>query len=218
VQAEHDHGAHPPANDSAGAPCKHGAFVPRRRPSEAELDRLREAVASDPSAAQTRLRLGTGLLHAGQVQEAEAELRRAIELDPECAGAWVNLGGILLGRWDFAGTVEANRRAAACNPTLLGAHYNEGLAHMYLGQGEDMLRCFERVVELDPSSAGGVYHLAVAQFELGRVPQARESLARAMHLGFSPQPELLRALERAERPAPMISDAQSEQDGETLKP
>jgi Flp pilus assembly protein TadD len=186
-------------------------------PPASHLEQLRHAVAIAPTSAQARLKLGTALLRSGSAAQAEAELRRALEIDPECAGAWVNLGGIQLGRWDFAGAVESNRRAAACDPKLLAAHYNQGLGHMYQGQAELMLGCFQRVLELDPGHAGGAYHVAVALLGLGRMADARHSLARAVHLGYSPEPDLLRALERAELAARTTSDPPSEHDEENPK-
>jgi predicted Zn-dependent protease len=67
---------------------------------------------------------------------------------------------------------------------------------MYLKQAEEMAACFQRVVALDPRHASGQYHLAVALLELGRVQEAAMSMLRARELGFSPQPDFIRALQR----------------------
>jgi cytochrome c-type biogenesis protein CcmH/NrfG len=131
------------------------------------------------------------------VDQAVTELEKAVQLDPQCAAAWVNLGGARLTRMDFAGCVEANRRAAVCDPDLTLAAYNEGLAHLYLGQAREMTDCFERVLELEPNHAAGHYYLAVGLLELGRTDEAVVSLQRATALGHSPQPDFLRAVERA---------------------
>jgi tetratricopeptide (TPR) repeat protein len=174
--------------------------APGNQVSNPRIDKFRAAVAAEPESAVAHMRLGTALLKLGDVRAAEPALRRATELDPDLAEAWVNLGGLLLGRWDFAGCVEANRRAAAARPDMLQAHYNQGLGHLYLGQAPEMLACYQRVLELDPRHPGGTYHLAVAQLAVGEVDAARVSLARARELGFSPQPEFLKALERVGKP------------------
>lgn len=161
------------------------------------LQRAREAVAADPDSAIALLKLGTVLLNIGRWNEAETELRRAVEIDPACAGAWVNLGGISLARWDFEGCVEANTKAVAADPEMVMAHYNRGLGFLYLKRPEDMLTCFERVLELEPKNPGGQYHMAVAQFALGETEAARARLAIALDLGYSPQPDFIKALERS---------------------
>lgn len=161
------------------------------------LARLRELVAAEPASAQAHLRLGTALTKTGAVGEAETEFRRALELDPALAGALVNLGGTMLLRWDFHGCVDANRRAAELQPELVLAHYNQGLGHLYLGEALEMAGCFERVLALEPRNPGGHYYLAVAANALGNIEAARLHLAVATELGFHPEPELLRALEKA---------------------
>jgi len=160
------------------------------------LTRLREAVANNPDSPEAHMRLGTALVRTPHLAEAEQALRRAIELEPDYAEAWVNLGGVRMSRHDFEGCVEANRKAAACRPDLVLAHYNQGLGHMYLGQGEQMLDCFRRVVELDADNPGGNYHLAVALFAVGQVAEAKAVLNTALELGYSPQPEFIRAITR----------------------
>lgn len=160
------------------------------------LEEAESRVRENPASAVAHLRLGTELLRRQRVCEAEAELRKAIELDETCAGAWVNLGGILLGRFDFQGCVEANRRAAECRPELVEAHYNMGLGQMYLGRAAEMEQCFRRVVELDSGNGGGHYHLAVALHAQGRTAEAYAVYCRALELGFAPQEEFVREMER----------------------
>ncbi len=142
------------------------------------------------------MKLGTVLLQTGKSKQAEQELRKAVEIDPGCVPAWVNLGGILLARWDFKGCVEANREASKHKPDTLQAHYNEGLGHLYLVQKDEMVACFERVVELDPEHAGGHYHLAVGLLALGKKVEAKNMLTKAMQLGYKPEPEFLKALRK----------------------
>ncbi len=164
------------------------------------LDKLREAVAESPDSAPAHLKLGTALLRKSLLA-AEKALLRATELDPQCIEAWVNLGGARLSRHDFKGCIEANRRAAECDPEAPLPHYNRGLGHMFLGQAEEMHACFQRVVEIDPEHAGGHFHVAAALLELGKIKEARNSLAKAMNLGYSPPPEFLRALARKSKEA-----------------
>ncbi|MBI4880845.1 MAG: tetratricopeptide repeat protein [Planctomycetes bacterium] len=162
-----------------------------------KLARLRAAVEKEPGSAQAHLRLGTALQQAGRLKAAEEVLRRALQLEPGLYEAWVNLGGVLFSLWDFNGCVDANARAAACRPEGVPAHYNKGLGHLYLGQAEDVVACFQRVVELDPRNGGGHYHLAAGLNALGRIIEAKAALDLSRRLGFSPEPALVKAIEEA---------------------
>jgi len=163
------------------------------------MDKLHQAVADNPTSARAHVRLGTALLRTESIRAGEETLRKAVELDPKCVEGWVNLGGAMMTHWDFDGCIEANTKALEIDPDLVHAHYNKGLGHMYLGQPKRMLTCFQRVVELDPSHPAGTYHLAVAQLAAKKLEEARATLAKAMKLGYSPEPKLLKAIEREQK-------------------
>lgn len=167
------------------------------------VERCRQAVEADPSSAIAHANLGTALLLQERVGEAEKELRRSLELG-ELPEALVNLGGILLARWDFRGCVEVNKRAAAARPEFLLAHYNQGLGHLYLGESREVVSCFERVVALEPAHPGGNYYLAVGLLAEGDVKRSHAHLYVAVRGGFSPQPDFLKALEKAEQGPPTL--------------
>jgi tetratricopeptide (TPR) repeat protein len=176
------------------------ASVPER------IERWRKAVEADPASAAAHFNLGTALLERGLLAQAEGEFRRALELKPGFPEALVNLGGILLSRLDFRGCVEANRQAREFKPELLMAHYGEGLGHLYLGEAESMVECFRRAVELDDRHAGSHYHLAVGLLAIGCVDESQTHLSAAMEGGFSPAPEFLKALEKAQGgPVPTVT-------------
>lgn len=163
---------------------------------ETLIQRLERLVEENPDSADAYLRLGTALIKKGTVKRAEETLRRALELDPTCVKAWVNIGGIRLSKWDFDGCIEVNKKAIECDPNLVQAHYNQGLGHLYRGQGPEMVDCFERVIELEPQNAGGHYHLAVGLLAVGKVFEAKASVATATRLGFTPQPDFMKELEK----------------------
>ena len=166
----------------------------------------RLAVEADPASAAAHFNLGTALLERGLLVRAEGEFRRALELRPGFPEALVNLGGLLLARLDFRGCVEANRKARESKPELLMAHYGEGLGRLYLGEAEAMVECFRRAVELDGRHAGSHYHLAVGLLALGHVEESHAHLDAALEGGFSPAPEFLKALQKAEGgPVPTLT-------------
>lgn len=164
--------------------------------SSNRLKKAEQAVADQPQSARAHIKLGMVLHGMGAVGKAEQAFERALELDDQCAEAMVNLGGIYVERLDFAKSVELNRRAGELKPELMHAHFNQGVCHLYLSQPEQMVPCFEKVLALEPNHAGAHYYLAVGLYGAGRVAEARQSLNTAMELGYSPEPDLLKALER----------------------
>jgi tetratricopeptide (TPR) repeat protein len=170
------------------------------KPTEAtagQLEDYRQRVKEHPDSAAAHFNLGLAYTQRGFVDRAERHYRRALEIDPDLVEAWVNLGGVLLLKWDFDGSIAANEEALKRRDDLLMAHYNIGQARLYLGDADGVVRSYRRVVEMDPSHAGGRYFLAVGLLATGRVPEAGEEVARARALGHSPAPEFLRALNKA---------------------
>ncbi len=163
-----------------------------------QAERWRRAVAQDPASAASHHNLGTALWQSGCPAEAEQEFRKALELRADFPEALVNLGGVLLARWDYRGCIEANRQAAKVRPELFIAHYNQALGHLYLGEAEAMVACLRRALELDGEHAGAHYHLAVGLLALGQVTESHAHLDAALEGGFSPAPEFLKALAKAE--------------------
>ena len=76
------------------------------------------------------------------------------------------------------------------------ALHNKGLGHLYLGEAEEMTSCFKQVVELAPEGAAGNYFLGVGLYALGETQSARAQLKKAVGLGYSPDPKLVKELER----------------------
>ena len=163
----------------------------------ARIAAAQAAVAATPQSAACHFRLGTLLYRAGQLKAATDALEAALRLDDTLGRAWVNLGGVLFARWDFAGSLRANERAIAALPNAPEPHFNAGLCHLYLGNAAAMVACFRHVIELDPSNGAAHHHLAAGLNALGERVAANAALKRAAALGFSPDPALLKDIEKA---------------------
>lgn len=172
--------------------------------SKERIARCEAAVAAQPSSAAAHFNLALAYTDRGMIRRAEEEYRKALDLNPDLVEAWVNLGGVLLLQWDFKGTLEATRNAVNRNGDTLLAHYNMGQAFLYLGDAEGVVSCYRRVLSLDPDHPGGHYYLAVGLLALGNQAESQEHLATAIRLGFRPQPDFLRALEKADRNRPAV--------------
>lgn len=163
------------------------------------LERCQQEAEANPGSAVAHYNLGLAYTRRGLMESAEAAYRRALEIDAELVEAWVNLGGALMMKWDFEGSIEANREALKRNDDLVQAHYNLAQASLYLGDPEGVVRSCLRVLEIDPDHAAGCYFLAVGLLATGDVERARQAAARAKALGHSPDPDFLRALEKAQK-------------------
>lgn len=170
---------------------------PRKR-----VEQWQAHLTAHPSSAVGHFNLALAYTDLGLVGRAEELYRRALELDEGLVEAWVNLGGALLLKWDFPGCLKANQEAVARRDDCVLAHYNMGQAYLYLGNGEGVVRCYRKVLELDSRHPAGHYYLAVGLLATGHVEQARRAAATAMELGHRPSPEFLRSLEKeSQQPA-----------------
>jgi len=163
------------------------------------LERCLEEVENHPERASAHYNLGLAYTVSGRVKKAEASYLKALELDPTLVQAWVNLGGVRLMRWEFQGCLEANQEAAKLRDDLPIVHYNMGQAYLYLNDAENLVRCTERVLELDRDHAAAHYYAAVGFLALDNHGAAERHLGRALELGHRPTQEFMRALEKAQR-------------------
>ncbi|MEJ2187859.1 MAG: tetratricopeptide repeat protein [Acidobacteriota bacterium] len=163
------------------------------------LERCLKEVESYPERASAHYNLGLAYTVSGRVKKAEASYLKALELDPTMVQAWVNLGGVRLMRWEFQGCLEANQEAAKLRDDLPIVHYNMGQAYLYLNDPENLVRCTERVLELDRDHAAAHYYAAVGFLALDNHGAAERHLGRALELGHRPTQEFMRALEKAQR-------------------
>lgn len=168
-----------------------------RESQRQRIERCRNEVAAHPDEASAHYNLGLAYSRSGRVKKAEEAYLKAIERDPTLVEAWVNLGGIRLMRWDFKGCLEATEKAAGLRDDLPIVHFNMGQAYLYLNDPEKLLRCNERVLQLDREHAAANYYAAVAHLALDDFPAAQRYLGRAMELGHQPPQDFMKAMEKA---------------------
>lgn len=170
---------------------------------EGEIQRDRMArclkeLESNPEKASAHYNLGLACTTSGRVKRAEEAYLKALELDPTMVEAWVNLGGVRLLRWEFKGCLEATTEAAKLRDDLPIVHYNMGQAYLYLNDPENLVRCNERVLELERDSGAAHYYAAVGHLALGNLGAAERHLGRAIELGHQPTQDFVKAMEKAQ--------------------
>ena len=161
------------------------------------LERCEQDVEEHPERASAHYNLGLAYTVSGRVKQAEESYLKALEIDPTMFQAWVNLGGVRLMRWEFQGCLEANQEAAKLRDDLPIVHYNMGQAYLYLNEPENLVRCNERVIELDGNNGAAHYHAAVGHLAMDNLGATERYLGRAIELGHQPTQDFVKAMEKA---------------------
>jgi tetratricopeptide (TPR) repeat protein len=162
------------------------------------LERCQREAEEHPERASSHYNLGLAYTVSGRVKQAEEAYLKALEIDPSMIQAWVNLGGVRLLRWEFQGCLEANQAAARLRDDLPVVHYNMGQAYLYLNDPENLIRCNEKVVELDRENGAAHYYAAVGHLAMDNLGAAERHLGRAIELGHQPTQDFVKAIERAQ--------------------
>jgi len=161
------------------------------------LERCQRDVEEHPGKASAHYNLGLAYTVSGRVKQAEESYLKALEIDPTMFQAWVNLGGVRLMRWEFQGCLEANQQAARLRDDLPIVHYNMGQAYLYLNDPKNLVRCNEKVIELDGDNGAAHYHAAVGHLAMDNMGAAERYLGRAIELGHQPTQDFVKAMEKA---------------------
>jgi tetratricopeptide (TPR) repeat protein len=161
------------------------------------LERCLQDIEEHPERASSHYNLGLAYTVSGRVKQAEESYLKALEIDPAMIQAWVNLGGVRLMRWEFKGCLEANEAAARLRDDLPMVHYNMGQAYLYLNDPENLVRCNQRVLELDRDHAAAHYYAAVGFLAMDNMGAAERHLGRSIELGHQPPQDFIKAMEKA---------------------
>jgi arylsulfatase A-like enzyme/Tfp pilus assembly protein PilF len=114
---------------------------------EAE-DRLRRALARDPSFPEAHVDRGILLLMQDRVDEARRELEAGLEGAPLSAEGWTALGAALSRSNEPERAAAAWRRAVAADPRLPDPLFNLALHYGRAGRIDDAISALERYVAL----------------------------------------------------------------------
>jgi tetratricopeptide (TPR) repeat protein len=118
-----------------------------------------------------------GLVYAGEQQDSKAvaQLELAVRIKPDSAAARTNLAASLFhsGKPDLA---EAQfRKAIQLEPGNYDANRNLGALYVQSGRIADAVPLLEKAQQIHPSYDSG-YDLALAYFQTGKYPQARQAV------------------------------------------
>ena len=133
----------------------------------------REAIATSPSDASLRNRLGICYQRKGDTKAARAAYKKALDLRKDYPEAWNNLGTLDHSRRKYKQAIAAYSKAIQMNPQDAVFHKNLGAAWLARGDVERALEAWTEAVRLDP---------ATFEADAIGVPAAGVSLSRQYYL------------------------------------
>ena len=143
--------------------------------------RIRQAVQIDPQFRSAYNTLGVIYLRHGDAAHAEQVLHHVLQADPNNPRILANYADALqqLGRTTEARAVQA--RLAVLEPTPPFYWFVQGQAALHKGDYAKAREMFLKEIDRDPDYHEFHYALAVADFGLNRLDEARSELALAMN-------------------------------------
>lgn len=153
-----------------------GAALLQRGKIDEAIDRLKQAVQSQPGNAKAENNLGLALVKVGRFEEAEHCYRQALELSPRYVQAHENLARVYLqtGRLDAA--IASLQAATAIEPSDAKSFNDLGVAFMKSGRMNEGSDSFRRAVGLEPNNAVYRKNLANSLLQQGRLDEAKALL------------------------------------------
>jgi Tfp pilus assembly protein PilF len=152
------------------------------------LQRLDMSLEAMPDDAGLHYMRGYALFRQGQNEAARSAIERALVLDSSQRGAHYVLGGILAAegrKREAISEFKKELEGEADRASRINSYINIGLLNQELGNIEEAIGAFEKVIELDPTQAEAYAHLAQLYLTSGKPEMAAEIEARGESAGGS---------------------------------
>lgn len=150
----------------------------------------RNAVETDNSFGDARLKLARAYAAAGDLQRAAREHIRAADLLPNHVEAQLEAAKFLLAGAQFEDAVSRVQRVLDRDPQNVTAHVLRGTALAGLQDMEGAVRQVEEAIALDPERSATHTNLAVLKLAQGKQDEARGAFERAVLLEPTSVPAL----------------------------
>jgi TolB-like protein/Flp pilus assembly protein TadD len=137
---------------------------------------FQQAVALNPSYAESHQWYGYMLARMGRLEEATAENRRAVELDPLSAVMYYNMGQTLYYARQYDQAIEQLRKSVELDPNLTAAHYYLGLAYLQKSMNKEAIAELEKAVAISPDNPPAMTRLGYGYAVTGRRAEAQKVL------------------------------------------
>jgi ribosomal protein S12 methylthiotransferase accessory factor len=154
-------------------------------PPSAAIPALEAIDSTLPGRYYLQFYLGLTRLNAGEPETALGHFRRALELDPdesEMPSIFSYMGLALKETERYSEALEWLGKGAALDPERTDFHNLMGFCHFKRGEHEQAVAAFQRVINLDPTSAIDYANLGVNYEALGETEKAIHCLQMALTL------------------------------------
>eukprot|EP00602_Paraphysomonas_sp_CaronLab_P006514 CAMPEP_0185033160 /NCGR_PEP_ID=MMETSP1103-20130426/21884_1 /TAXON_ID=36769 /ORGANISM="Paraphysomonas bandaiensis, Strain Caron Lab Isolate" /LENGTH=239 /DNA_ID=CAMNT_0027569335 /DNA_START=226 /DNA_END=945 /DNA_ORIENTATION=- len=147
------------------------------------IDSYKNALEVDPSYCDAQYNLANALQLLGRIEEAEIEYKKTIDLNPSHQLAYYNLGYIyfndLKDPWKG---IEMLKKSLEIDPTDVDAQINMALALNDLGMIDDVINCYQYIIEHNKGCVMAHFNLGNAYLDAGRIDDALASFQHVVML------------------------------------
>jgi len=160
-------------------------LVVENQPPDIALHEMKKFDNLLPDRYYLQFYMGLCHLNVGRPDDALPHLHRALELEPmaeDIASIYSYIGVCLKDTGRFREALEALQRGVAVDAERTDLHNLMGFCHFQLKEHEQAIRCFEKVIRLDPGSAIDYANIASNYRDMQRPADAIRYYRRALEI------------------------------------
>ena len=145
---------------------------------------LLNAVRNSPHLAEAYVQLGGICLERGDLEGCLRYNEEAAQCRAKFPVPWSNIAFVHLQRGEPDKAITALKKALKWDPDFVQAKNALTTAYYMQGDFEACEKLCKEILEKEPAFAPAWNNMALAQFDLGKYAEARQSAAKAAELGF----------------------------------
>lgn len=157
---------------------KLGNYVPA-------IQHLERCMAIKPKSVDPIIDIAFLMIDTGKYKEASEFGRKVIALDPKNAMGFYILGLSTYKQGSYWGAKEYLEKATLIDPEMYAAWNTLGLTLMYLKKYSEADTAFSTAIAMNPDTAEYLNNLAVAESRMGKIDQAKQTIAKAYKIASS---------------------------------
>ena len=149
------------------------------------IQHLERCMAIKPKSVDPIIDIAFLMIDTGKYKEATEFGRKVIALDAKNAMGFYILGLSSYKQGSFWGAKEYLEKATLFDPEMYAAWNTLGLTLMYLKKYPEADTAFSTAIAMNPDTAEFLNNLAVAESRMGKIDQAKQTIAKAYKIASS---------------------------------